>query len=210
MINIRQTEEQNVYVTSDFHLGHKQTFIYESRGHSSVDEHDNFVIDETNKVVRSTDILFHLGDFCLNTSLPKFEEYLSRINCHNIYMLFGNHPNPHYKNIYLPCIQTYLGGLYEEGIELYPIRYKNIIYIGNYTEITIDNQFVVLCHYPLHSWNHMSHGSIHLFGHLHGNNSPTNGKRMDVAWDILKRPYSFKEITNIMENRPIISDGGHH
>ena len=33
-----------VYITSDLHFGHNQSFLYEPRGFSSIGEHDRVII----------------------------------------------------------------------------------------------------------------------------------------------------------------------
>ena len=102
MLSLTQNENQQVYFTSDWHLGHQKNFIWEARGYSSYEEHTNSIIDITNSIVHPTDILFMLGDFCLNTPIEKFHEYIARINCGSLWMLWGNHNNPHEKQIYRP------------------------------------------------------------------------------------------------------------
>ena len=214
MLNIKDTEDKKIYISSDFHLGHRQPFIWQTRGYTSVEDHDKFIINTVNQTVKYDDILFFLGDFCLNTSLPQFEEYLSRIQCNNIYMLLGNHNSPHYKDRYIPCIKTYLGALYEEGMELFPIRYRNIVYIGNQVRVILNGQFIVLSHYPLYSWDEMKRGSWMLHGHEHSavkDHLPEGnaGKILDVSWDYFKKPLSLPEIKVIMDKKEIVSIGHH-
>ena len=110
MLKLTQTDAQKVYFTTDWHLGHQKDFVWEPRGYKSHEDHTNSIIDVTNSIVRPNDILFNLGDFCLNTPQSKFEEYLSRINCSNMWLLWGNHNNPHEKNTYRPLAQRYDNG----------------------------------------------------------------------------------------------------
>ena len=56
----------------------------------------------------------------------------------------------------------------------------------------------------------MKNGSIHLYGHQHCNNNSVGGKQMDVGWDRDRHPYSTEEILEIMNKKPVVSDGGHH
>lgn len=214
MLNLKETDKQKVFFTSDWHLNHKQEFVWKSRGYTSIQDHNNSILQITNEIVKENDILFNLGDFTLNCSIEDFELFISRIRCQNVYMLWGNHPNKHYKEIYIPCIKSYLGALYNDGMELYPIRYKNIIYISHYAEIIVNGQYIILSHYPLYSWNHMKGGSFHLHGHEHSavdNHLPegSNGKILDLSWDYFKHPLSFSEINDIMKTKNIISIGHH-
>ena len=231
VLKIRQTDDQKVYWVSDTHLNHDRDFVYEVRGFKSSQEHTDFIIDKINEIVRPNDILIHGGDFCLNTEESGCNELLARIQCQNIYLLWGNHPNPlrkiyerevakqFYTKGYTSQVLNVQTNQYEAGgamelpvtnAEIYPFRYKNIIFIGDYAEVIVDGRYFVLSHYPLHSWNKMKNGTIHLFGHLHCNNSPDEGRRMDIGWDKNQRPYSTEEIWDIMSKKPIVSDGGHH
>lgn len=207
-------KNKNVFFTSDTHLGHQKPFIWESRGYLSVQDHDNHIIHIINNVVQPDDILFHLGDFCLNTSIDVFEIYINQIKCQNIYLLHGNHNNPHYKNVYLPLVKSFLGEKYENDMEVYPIRYKNIFYVGYYIELKLNGKYIILSHFPFYSWNGMSFGSWMLHGHEHSKITEhlpegSNGKILDVSWDYFKRPISYNEINDIMETKNI-KNIGHH
>jgi len=221
-LNFRQTEKSKVYFSSDFHLNHNPKWpipIWKMRGYNSVNEMNDSIIDSINKDIKTDDILWFLGDFCLNTTESQFEEFLSRIFCQNIYCLFGNH-NSCVSDAYKKKVKSLITSdvsdentshqLFIDDVEIYPIRHRNLIYCGNYAEITVDGRYFILQHFPMHSWNYMKNGAIHLYGHQHCKNNPVNGKRMDVGWDRDKRPYSANEIIRNMENIQIISDGGHH
>ncbi len=97
VLKIKQTAEQKVYWVSDTHLNHNRDFVYEVRGFKSSQEHTDFIINKINEIVRPNDILIHVGDLCLNTEENGLNELLARIQCQNIYLLWGNHNNPLWK-----------------------------------------------------------------------------------------------------------------
>ncbi len=66
--------------------------------------------------------------------------------------------------------------------------------IAPYRELKIDGRKVVLCHYPLESWNQMAYGSWHLHGHSHGN-LLAFGLRVDVGVDCWDKAGSGKTTT---------------
>lgn len=228
VIKIRQTEEQKVYWMSDSHLNHNPKWkvpLWEARGHKSSVEHTDFIINKINEIVRPNDILFHLGDFCLNTEENGLNELLARIHCQNIYLLWGNHNNPLWK-IYKRETDKLFNLLQEnlfrhncdenvgEG-EIYPFRYKNIIFLGNYAEIVVDGQYFILCHYPIHVFNYMKDGAKMVCGHSHYGLSFSqadnlSSKILDIGWDGFARPLSTEEVLKIMDKKSIFVSGDHH
>ena len=203
MIKLRSTVDSTVYFSSDFHLGHNRPFVWESRGHKSSDDHTNFVIDTVNDTVKPNDYLFYLGDFCLNTNEGQFESYLSRILCQNIYMLWGNHNNPIQK-----VYEREVLAKYGENIKVYPFRYKNVTFLGDYQEALIDGKIVVMMHYPINVWNFMSSGAYMLCGHSHYSFAKTradstDGLILDVGWDGNAAPYSMDSINKIMARKSV-------
>lgn len=76
----------DVWFTSDWHFSHKS--IATLRGFSSVEEHDNTIIDNINAVVTKKSKLFVEGDVVMN---KKVLPILERINCKNMDLIFGNH-----------------------------------------------------------------------------------------------------------------------
>ncbi len=56
--------KNRIFVIADTHFGHKNIIQYESeyRPFSSIEEHDQALIDNWNSVVKPTDTVWHLGD----------------------------------------------------------------------------------------------------------------------------------------------------
>lgn len=216
MKTFTDSDESKVFFTSDTHLGHQRDFVWKARGYKSAEDHTNSIIETINAVVRPTDILFHLGDFCLNTPLNKFEGYLSRICCQNIRLLRGNHNNPHEKEIYRnSLVKSIMGQNYNEGLSVYPLRYRNVIFEGDYKRIIANGTVIVLFHYPISVWDEMQNGAWCLCGHSHYHYTPstaedTTAKILDVGWDGHKRPLSFEEISAIMAKKqvPVVDHHG--
>jgi len=224
-LKFQQTDNHKVYLSSDFHLNHSPKWpipIWKMRGFSLVDEMNNAIIGSVNNSVRPDDSLLFLGDITLNCSEFQFEGFISRILCQNIYVIWGNHNSPSW-NLYKREVNNWfskmsgdnrvsIGFVHDENFqhEIYPFRYKNLVFIGNYVKVSVDYQKFILSHYPIHSWEDMKNGRVLCYGHQHCENNPDGGRRLDVGWDRDRRPYSSDEVWNKMLKIPIMSDGGHH
>lgn len=222
VMKIRQTPEQKVYWLSDTHLNHNRDFVYGARGFNSSQEHTDFVINKINEIVRPNDILMHAGDFCLNTEEKGLNSLLARIHCQNIYMTWGNHNNPLWK-IYQNEVANFFRSMDDDftatqpkpDVEIYPFRYKSILFLGNYVELTVDGQYFVMCHYPIHVFNYMKDGAKMICGHSHyglpfSQADNLTSKILDVGWDGYSRPLSTEEVLAIMDKKTIFLSGDHH
>lgn len=210
MFSITESETSKVWFTSDLHLNHEGpkggTPLWESRGYASPANMTDCILDTINAFVGPSDILFNLGDLTLNTPPNQLDSLLDRIVCKNMLCLWGNHNNPHEKSIYRPGRNALCPNV---GVQwVYPVKYKNMSYIGHYHEVVVNEQFIVLSHYAFQVWNESHHGSWCLCGHSHGSLATTRpesdyGKILDVGWDLYKKPLSFAEVKAIMANKPI-------
>jgi len=222
MLRIRQTPEQQVYWVSDTHLNHNKDFVYEARGYKSSQEHTDFIIDKINEIVRPDDILMHAGDFCLNTEESGLNSLLARIQCQNIYLLWGNHNNPLWK-IYQREVANFFRSMDDDftatqpkpDVEIYPFRYKNVLFLGNYAEITVDGKYFIMSHYPIHVWNYVKNGANMICGHSHyslpfSQADNLSAKILDVGWDGYCRPLSTEEVIAIMDKKSVFTTGDHH
>lgn len=82
----------NWWFTSDSHLGHANILKYDVARHifKDLQEHDETIIENWNRVVSPNDMVYHLGDFSF---AKDYMQYLRRLNG-QIHLIFGNHDKP--------------------------------------------------------------------------------------------------------------------
>lgn len=167
-----------IHFVSDLHYFHKNIILYSQRPFASVEEMNDKLIENWNRVVAPTDTIYSLGDFSFGNYLLTCN-VLSQLNGEH-HMILGNHDKTIIEN------QT---KLISSGLV------KSIQY---YKELKYNNTLFVLFHYPMRSWNKKHYDAIHCFGHVHNSlfNSPW-GKSIDVGVD-------SKTITS--EYRPVSAD----
>jgi calcineurin-like phosphoesterase family protein len=208
-LKIKRSNNQ-VYLTSDLHLGHAKEFLFGPRGYKNAQEHDEAVIAKINEIVKPEDYLLFCGDFCLNTDLSAFKNYCHRILCQNIIFIFGNHNNPS-----LSFYKELVRERYNEDIEVYPYRWNNIVFVGESLDVEVDKYTFHLSHFPKLIWDKSHHNRAHGCGHSHGSCSktlPDNklGKILDLGWDVFGRPISVDEFRAIMDKKSVEKHDHHN
>jgi calcineurin-like phosphoesterase family protein len=123
------------------------------------------IVSGMNSVVQPNDELFILGDVSFYGG-EKVQNVLNRINGRK-HLILGNHDAKNMKD------------------------WTGWTSVNHYLEVKDSGQFVVLSHYPIESWNRMTHGGIHLHGHRHGVGNNHRGFREDVGVD----PWGFKPVS---------------
>lgn len=169
----------NTYFTSDTHFGHRNIIKYCNRPFSNEKEMDEALVANWNARVRPDDEVFHLGDFGFGK-----EEYLDRILKRlngKKYFVRGNHDKA-------------MRGRILDHFES----------VREYAEINIGGQKIIICHYPLVTWNKARHGSWMLHGHCHHTldwmNEDTT--RIDVGVDGWNyAPVSMSQLHNAMSKK---------
>lgn len=146
----------NIFFTSDTHFGHKNIIDYCKRPFQTVNEMDEALILNWNSTVGVNDTVYHCGDFGFG-SKERLKDIFDRLNG-NIVLIQGNHDN-------------------DKHLEF--IGFKTVF---NMKIINVDKKTLHLCHYPIESWAHQTHGSLHIHGHSHGR-SLTIPNRVDVGVD---------------------------
>jgi calcineurin-like phosphoesterase family protein len=175
----------NNFFISDTHFFHKNILKYSNRPFANVEEMNEKMIENWNKMVTSKDTVYHLGD----VSFGPYQEtktLLRRLNG-NIHIVWGNHDK---------TLQTNVADL---------IKSQIIRSAQHYLEISIDRQMIVLFHFGQRVWNKSHYSSIHLYGHSHGS-LPPHGKSVDVGVDCKEitseyRPVSIDEVKEYMSKR---------
>lgn len=171
-----------IYFTADTHFGHAKIIEYCKRPFNNVHEMDHELIKRWNERVKPDDSVFHLGDFCWGNA-DTATQYLSQLNG-RVHLIYGNH----------------------DGISL---RNHNGFGIrGQIVDMMLGGKLVILCHYALRVWDRSHRGSLHLFGHTHGN-LVGDSQSCDVgvdAWDY--RPVTLEEAIERMQTYPKHVDAG--
>jgi calcineurin-like phosphoesterase family protein len=203
--------DKNIWFFSDPHYSHKNMCrgtsswsVENTRNFATVEDMDTAIVNNINSVVGQNDLLFCLGDWNFGgiKNLPIFRH---RINCKNVGLICGNHDNIH-------------GSQWNPRIRVdhnkQDIRAADYFsYYQQYLEISVNKTPIILFHFPISSWNHMSKGSIHLFGHCHSKPEDrffNGGKSMDVGLDGNNlMPYHIDEIFDLMSDRPVKKEGHH-
>lgn len=126
-----------IYLISDLHFGHRNMAL--KRGFSDETEHDNFIIQEWNKVVKKKDTVWILGD----VTMEKSSNYhlLDKLNGFKKVVL-GNHDKPQHIPELLKHVNSVCGMVKMKGY--------------------------ILTHCPIHE-SEIGRFSKNLHGHLHEN-----------------------------------------
>lgn len=166
-----------VFFISDTHFGDAKVIKKCRRPFASAAEMDEALVERWNERVGPDDAVYHLGDFCFRSSSA--DAYLSRLNG-RIHLVMGNHD--------------------DETVARHASFFASLSHI---CEIEEGGQRIVLCHYPMRSWNGLGKGAWHLFGHVHGSlDHLPHGDSLDVGADAHDfRPWSFEEIKNALSAR---------
>ena len=181
----------NNFFSSDWHLSHKKILQFDNRPFSSIEEHDNAIINNYNELVRPDDNFYFLGDFAFG-DIKKAEEFMKRL-MGNKFFIKGNHDH-------------------EDMVEIYK---KYGTYLGEQCKIKLvgdgNGQEIVLNHYKMAIWERAHRFSWHLYGHSHHSlKDDLTSKSLDVGingWDY--KPLSFKDIKREMDKRTFIPKDHH-
>ena len=143
-----------IFVTSDTHFGHNKDFIYGPRGFKTVQEHDETIIYNWNRIVDIYDEVYHLGDVMLGDNEHGLE-CLKRLNG-RIHIVVGNHDTDARQYFYRNCWNV------AEVVRAIDLKWKGFRFH--------------LTHYPTITSNHDDHKPIekkiiNLCGHSHTTDS---------------------------------------
>ena len=166
------------FFTSDSHFGHDNIIRHckrPCREHPFQDgaQMDRALIDAWNSVVSPRDVVYHLGDFSLRPA-ETVNGLLKKL--HGIkHLIVGNH---------------------DRVDEISGCRLQGWASMREMAKISVDGQSVFLCHYPMREWPGMWQGTVHLYGHVHGNLQPLPGS-MEVGADVWGgKPVQMMDILN--------------
>lgn len=171
------------YFTSDCHFGHNNIIRFCNRPFTSVEEMNEKLVENWNKVVTKEDTVYCLGDFSMNN--PK--RFAERLNGKKI-LILGNH----------------------DSVVESKLAFDEVL---GYTQIEIGGNKVHLKHYPYREnvgpydkkFLHVmmqDDGNWLIHGHVHNAAPKLVGKSINASvewWDY--KPFSEKEVEIIMAEK---------
>ena len=184
----------DIYFTSDHHWGHQRIVEYTGRPFKTTEEMDEALITNWNSTIKPGSLVYHLGDFSFMRP-DDIPNLVRRLNG-QVHLIRGNHDR------FLKDKRRDFG----------------FAWVGDYKEVKVGDQKVVLSHYPFLTWNGRHRGSFSLHGHSHGSLPvDLSTKRMDIGVDAVAgllsggaprmpsgyRPISYDEVVVEMAKRRI-------
>jgi len=177
---------QNIWIVSDTHFDHGRIIELCDRPFRDVNEMNNTLIENWNKVVKPNDMVYHLGDFSFSKE-QRIESLVRQLNG-KIILILGNHDK---------LSRNFYKNTFERVFDYYKLRCNNEKYI--------------LFHYPIYEWDGFFRGTIHLHGHVHGNSKNSNvqdipGRQHAVDMSVDSRdwrPVNIDEIAGIVNQRAL-------
>lgn len=183
------------FFSADTHFGHGRIIQYCNRLFDGYQSMDAEILRRFNEVLKPGDVLYHLGDVAWSTVNIK-RDFLDKLPTREVHLILGNHDNQD--------TQAYLKMGFRSVSEYKEIRMD---IIKGSVGINGSSTKVILCHYPLRSWNGKGHGAIALYGHCHGTLEPGLDRSMDVGVDTHNfYPWSWEDIKMKLQGKPVFSD----
>jgi calcineurin-like phosphoesterase family protein len=116
------------------------------------------LVERWNLVVGPDDEVWHLGDFANGPDALRIAELVAALNGRK-HLVVGN--NDGRATLEAPGWAS----------------------LQHYAEVSVDGRRLVLCHYPLRTWNGIGRGAVNLHGHSHGKLKPMT-RQYDVGVDL--------------------------
>lgn len=176
-----KVKHDKVWFTSDLHFWHKNICKYCNRPYESVEEMNEGIIENWNRVVKDNDIVFVLGDlgFC---GIERLKPLLERLKGKK-YLVQGNHDSD---KVVFKLIE---GNIFEDSYKLTTITIEG--------DPEVPEQMLTLCHFPMLDWYEKEKGSWMIHGHQH--QLPETPSCSVVHWDVgldknHMTPISFEQL----------------
>ena len=146
------TADQDIFLTSDLHLGHENIIRFCDRPFTNANAMDEALVERWNAVVKDNDIVFVLGDIAFGGA-QLYDRYLPRLKGRK-YLVYGNHDFKNMRDRYM--------------------RYFEQVALKMF--ISVDGQPIILNHEPLLCFGgQLNNRTWHLFGHVHTNKTGKRG-----------------------------------
>jgi calcineurin-like phosphoesterase family protein len=181
-----------IFFTADTHFGHRKAIGFENRAFESVEEMDEKLIENWNEAVGRGDTIYHLGDLSFSNA-ERTIEIVRRLNGQK-HWIVGNHDKALAKKPDLARLFNTVGPLKEIKVDDPDARAGG-------------KQRIIMCHFPLLTWNCAHYGAWMLHGHSHGHmRYPVSMRIMDVGVDPnWLAPVSYENVKRFMADKEYVA-----
>lgn len=172
------------YFSSDLHINHSNIIKYCNRP-CTVETHKEWLYSQF-KHLKQGDHLGLLGDLIFKAKLADMVEFFGLIHDQGagLDIAIGNHDEPFF-NMMLEAYRKVFGLSGHDHIKHY--------FVERFSGEETPFKKMVMCHYPMESWDGSYHGSVMLHGHSHGMSQPFR-HRYDMGIDVEHKVYSLDDI----------------
>lgn len=165
-------QDTKVWFIADLHFKHKNILSFSDRSYlgATIEEHDERLISMWNKTISKHDTIYIIGDFCFGGT-DEIKKLLRRLNGNKI-LVVGNHDKT----------SDELRGYYSQMTLIKKMKFKKTVF-----PFLMEDFEVVMCHFPILSWENKAKGAVMVHGHSHGRldkfNKDSKEPRVDVGLD---------------------------
>ena len=160
-----------IYFTGDLHFGHANILQHSpKRPYSATVDivaHDAWLLDLWKSTVGKKDMVYILGDLTFLKS-EDARHLLEKLPGQK-FLIEGNHDG---------SIRAYKN-YFREVSQIKEMRFKPTV-----APFLQEDFNVVMCHYPMVTWNRKPRGSVMLHGHCHGKLDEYNAQSADLRFDV--------------------------
>ena len=173
-----------IYFIADTHFYHQNVITFCNRPFINIDEMHRALIDNWNRVVEHSDEVYILGDFLFKGTAQQANDLLKQLNGKK-YLIKGNH---------------------EHYLKSADFDHSLFEWVKDYYTLYYNKKKFILFHYPILEWDGYYHGSIHLYGHVHNNQTQhfatVLGKNaVNVGADLINfTPISIEDILKLIDS----------
>ena len=183
--------KKKIFLASDHHFRHRKIVEEFGRTHfTTIDQHDQHILERHNSTVGENDICIFLGDVFLKTGNVEDYKFLENFNGKK-YLVLGNHDSP----ARVKEFQKYFSKI-----------------MAYHTLGKMDNRKadIILSHLPVHPCNFDDRFKANIHGHLHDEvvcdkNGNEDERYVSVCMEHIDyTPVEFEEIYQNLKDKGII------
>lgn len=149
------------WLIADTHFGHANIIKYCKRPFANVQEQDEVMVENWNRLVQPGDVVYHHGDFGFFRSTADAVAAVKRLNG-QIFLIKGNHDS-------------------SKLVKKMP--FADVMMMKEWAIPPNKVKMITMCHYPMDCWRNSHRGEWHTHGHTHAQLSRGHRLRIDVGVD---------------------------